>query len=388
MKIAKAINRLSTENAFKVFQRSLELEKLGKEIIHLSLGQPDFLTPKNIVEAAKKALDEGHHGYTPSNGIYELRKEVSNDIFKRFNSKINPENILIVPGGKPIIFFSILMFAEPGAEIIYPDPGFPIYKSVIDYAGAKSIPLELKEKNNFEIDVDSMISLINENTRLIIINNPNNPTGSFMKKNKIDRIVDALEKYPHVAILSDEIYSRLIFDKEKMPSFLNYKSLKDRLIVLDGFSKTFCMTGWRLGWGVWPDTLIENANKLCVNDHSCASAVSQIAGIEALRGSQIEVNKIAKAFEERRNVIYKRLNEIKNIRCFKPGGSFYAFANVSDTKMTGDEFSYRALEEYGIALVPGTSFGNSANDFVRFSYANSLDNINKAMDILAKMCSK
>jgi len=387
MKIAKAIHKLSTENAFKVFQRSIELEKSGKEIIHLSLGQPDFLTPRNIVEAAKKALDDGYHGYTPSNGIYELRKEVANDAFKRFNSKINPENILIVPGGKPIIFFSILMFAEPGAEIIYPDPGFPIYKSVIDYAGAKAIPLILKEKDDFEIDVDLMISLINENTRLIIINNPNNPTGSFMKKNKIDKIVEALEKFPQVAILSDEIYSRLIFDKEQMPSFLKYSSLKDRLIVLDGFSKTFCMTGWRLGWGVWPDSLIENANKLCVNDHSCANAMSQIAGIEALQGSQSEVDKIARAFEERRNVIYKRLNAIKNIRCFKPGGSFYAFANVSKTKMTGDEFANKALEEYGVAVVPGSSFGDSANDFVRFSFANSQNNINKAIDILTNMCS-
>ena len=387
MKIAKAIHKLSTENAFKVFQRSIELEKSGKEIIHLSLGQPDFLTPRNIVEAAKKALDDGYHGYTPSNGIYELRKEVANDAFKRFNSKINPENILIVPGGKPIIFFSILMFAEPGAEIIYPDPGFPIYKSVIDYAGAKAIPLILKEKDDFEIDVDLMISLINENTRLIIINNPNNPTGSFMKKNKIDKIVEALEKFPQVAILSDEIYSRLIFDKEQMPSFLKYSSLKDRLIVLDGFSKTFCMTGWRLGWGVWPDSLIENANKLCVNDHSCANAMSQIAGIEALQGSQSEVDKIARAFEERRNVIYKRLNAIKNIRCFKPGGSFYAFANVSKTKMTGDEFANKALEEYGVAVVPGSSFGDSANDFVRFSFANSQNNINKAIDILSSMCA-
>ena len=386
MKIAKAINKLSTENAFKVFQRSIELEKTGKEIIHLSLGQPDFLTPRNIVDAAKKALDDGHHGYTPSNGIYELRKEVANDALRRFDCKINPENILIVPGGKPIIFFSILMFAEPGAEIIYPDPGFPIYKSVIDYAGAKAIPLILKEKDNFEIDVDLMISLINEKTRLIIINNPNNPTGSFMKKNKIDKIAEALEKFPQVAILSDEIYSRLIFDKEEMPSFLKYSKLKDRLIVLDGFSKTFCMTGWRLGWGIWPDSLIENANKLCVNDHSCASSISQIAGIEAMRGSQNEVNKIAKAFEERRNVIYKRLNEIKNIKCFKPGGSFYAFANVSNTKMTGDEFANKALEEFGIAVVSGTSFGKSVNDFVRFSYANSLDNINKAMDILSSMC--
>ena len=387
MKIANAIHKLSTETAFKVFQRSIELERKGKNIIHLSLGQPDFPTPKNIVEAAKNALDKGFHGYTPSNGFRELREEVSKDAFRRYKTKVDPDNILIVPGGKPIIFFSILLFGEPGSEIIYPDPGFPIYKSVIDYTGAKSVPLILKEKDNFEIDIDNMISLINDRTRLIIINNPNNPTGAFMKKDKIDKIANALLKFPHVAILSDEIYSRLIFDQEQMPSFLNYPDLKDRLIVLDGWSKTFCMTGWRLGWGIWPSSLVNYANKLAVNDHSCANAVSQIAGIEALRGDQFEVKKIAKEFEERRNLIYKKLNSLNNIKCFKPGGAFYAFPNVSKTKMTGDEFAHRALEEYGVAVVSGTSFGDSANEFVRFSFANSQKNINKAINILSEMCS-
>ena len=387
MKIAKAISRLSSETAFKIFQRSIELEKSGKDIIHLSLGQPDFSTPKNIIDAAKKALDQGFHGYTPSNGFPRLREEVSKDALRRFNVIVDPGNVLIVPGGKPIIFFTILMFGEQGAEIIYPDPGFPIYKSVIDYVGAKAVPLTLSEKDNFEIDIDNMVSLINNNTRLIIINNPNNPTGAFMKKDKIDKIASALSKFPHVAILSDEIYSRLIFDGEQMPSFLKYPNLRDRLIVLDGWSKTFCMTGWRLGWGIWPSSVIEYANKLAVNDHSCANAVSQIAGIEALRGDQTEVNKIAKEFEERRNLIYEGLNSLENIICFKPGGAFYAFPNVSKTGMTGDEFANKALEEYGVAIVSGSSFGDSANDFVRFSFANSQNNINKAIDILTNMCS-
>ena len=387
MKIAESITRLATETAFKVFQRSIELEKKGKKIIHLSLGQPDFPTPKNIINAAKKALDDGYHGYTPSNGFLSLREEVAKDSLRRYNVTVSPENILIVPGGKPIIFFSILMFGEKDAEIIYPDPGFPIYKSVIDYVGAKAVPLILREKDSFEIDVDTMISLINEKTRLIIINNPNNPTGAFMKKNKIDQIAKALEKFPNVAILSDEIYSRLIFDGEQMPSFLKYPNLRDRLIVLDGWSKTFCMTGWRLGWGIWPSSMIEYANILAVNDHSCANAVSQMAGIEALRGDQTEVDRIAKEFEERRNLIHEGLNSLENIECFKPGGAFYAFPNVSKTGMTGDEFASKALEEYGVALVSGSSFGNSAKKNIRFSFANSRGNIAKALRILEKMCN-
>ena len=232
-----------------------------------------------------------------------------------------------------------------------------------------------------------MVSLINEKTRLIIINNPNNPTGAFMRKNKIDQIAKALEKFSNVAILSDEIYSRLIFDEEQMPSFLKYPNLRDRLIVLDGWSKTFCMTGWRLGWGIWPSSMIESANKLAVNDHSCANAVSQMAGIEALKGDQTEVNRIAEEFEERRNLIYEGLNSLKNISCFKPGGSFYAFPNVSATQMSGNEYAHKALEELGVALVPGSSFGNSVNNFVRFSFANSKENINKAIDILSNICS-
>ena len=387
MKIAKAIKKLSTETAFKVFQRSIELEKKGKNIIHLSLGQPDFKTPFNIVNAAKNALDEGFHGYTPSNGFLELRKEVSFDANKRFQANVDPENILIVPGGKPIIFFSILMFSEPGSEIIYPDPGFPIYKSVIEYAGAKAIPLKLKEEDDFQINVKKMVSLINNNTRLIIINNPNNPTGSFMPKEKIDQIVKSLMKFPRVAILSDEIYSRLIFDNNEMPSLLKYPAIRNRLIVLDGWSKTYCMTGWRLGWGIWPSKLINYANKLAVNDHSCANAVSQIAGIEALRGSQKSVKEILQEFQERRDLIYNGLNSLKNISCFRPGGAFYAFPNVSKTGLSGDKFAKKALEEYGVAVVSGSSFGNSAKKYVRFSFANSKENIVKALKILKKMCN-
>ena len=385
MKIAESIKKLSTESAFKVFQRSVELEKSGKKIIHLSLGQPDFATPSNIVEAAKKALDSGYHGYTPSNGLIQLRNAVSKDALRRYNVDVDPENILIVPGGKPIIFFSILIFGDKNSEIIYPDPGFPIYRSMIKYSGAKPVPLVLKEKNNFEINIEELSSKINKKTKLIIINNPHNPTGSFMNKSKIKNLVSTLEKFPHVAVLSDEIYSRIIFDENKMPSLLEYESLKNRLIILEGWSKTFCMTGWRLGWSVWPSELIDHANKLCVNDHSCPNSVSQYAGIEALNGSQEEVFKIVKEFEKRRNFVFNELNKLNNISCFKTGGAFYAFPNISKSNLNGEKFAEIALNKHGVAIVPGTSFGDSAKNYIRISFANSLENISKAINRIAKI---
>ena len=385
MLISKRLFSLETENAFSILAKAKKLQSEGKDIVNLGIGQPDFPTPQNIVEAGIKALKDGYHGYTPSNGIIELREAVSEEILKNYKIAINPENILITPGGKPTIFFSILIFGNENSEIIYPDPGFPIYRSMIKFSGAKPVPLKLIEKNNFEIDIEKLISLINKKTSLIIINNPNNPTGSFMKKTKIDILIRALEKYPNVSILSDEIYSKIIFDNNKMPSLLKYESIRDRLIVLDGWSKTFCMTGWRLGWSVWPKKLIEHANKLCVNDHSCPNSVSQYAGIEAIKGPQEEVNKIVTEFEKRRDFIFNRLNQIENIDCFKPGGAFYAFPNISKTGLDGEQFSDKALNNFGVALVPGTSFGESAKNFVRISYANSIENIEKAIYKISKI---
>ena len=385
MQVSKRIFNLETETAFKVLAQANKLQSEGKDIINLGIGQPDFPTPKNILEAAVKAIRDGMHGYTPSNGIIELREAVSKHILEKYNSNINPENILITPGGKPVIFFAALIFGEKEAEIIYPDPGFPIYRSMIKYSGAKPIPLILKEKNNFEIDIDELSKLITNKTRLIIINNPNNPTGSFMNESKINNLVKMLEQYPKVAIMSDEIYSKIIFDNNSMPSLLKYKSIRDRLIILDGWSKTFCMTGWRLGWSVWPTKFINFANKLCVNDHSCPSSISQYAGLEALQGPQNEVNKIVKEFEKRRNFIFKKLNNLKNMNCFRPGGSFYAFPNVSKSNLSGEKFSEVALNDYGVALVPGTSFGDSAKMYIRISYANSLENIEKAINRLSKI---
>jgi len=385
MQVSKRIFNLETETAFTVLAKANKLQSEGKDIINLGIGQPDFPTPKNILEAAVKAIRDGMHGYTLSNGIIELREAVSKHILEKYNSNINPENILITPGGKPVIFFAALIFGEKDTEIIYPDPGFPIYRSMIKYSGAKPVPLILKEKNNFEIDIDELSKLITNKTRLIIINNPNNPTGSFMNESKISNLVKMLEKYPKVAIMSDEIYSKIIFDNNSMPSLLKYESIRDRLIILEGWSKTFCMTGWRLGWSVWPNKFIDFANKLCVNDHSCPSSISQYAGLEALQGPQDEVNKIVKEFEKRRNFIFENLNKLKNMNCFRPGGAFYAFPNVSKSNLSGEKFSEVALNDYGVALVPGTSFGDSAKMYIRLSYANSLENIEKAINRLSKI---
>ena len=385
MEISQRIFNLETETAFSILAEATKLQSEGKDIINLGIGQPDFKTPQNIVEAGIKALRDGHHGYTPSNGILELREAVTERISNTHNIDIDPNCVLITPGGKPTIFFSILMFGENGSEIIYPDPGFPIYRSMIKFTGAKPISMDLNEKNNFEIDLDNLSSLINEKTRLIIINNPNNPTGAFMKKSKIDNLINLLEKFPKIVILSDEIYSKIIFDNHKMPTFLNYESIKNRLIVLDGWSKTFCMTGWRLGWSIWPKKLIEHANKLCVNDHSCPSAVSQYAGLEALKGSDKEITIMVNEFEKRRDLIYSELNNLKNISCFRPGGAFYSFPNISKTGLNGQEFSKKALYEMNVAVVPGNSFGKNGNEFVRISYANSTKNIKKAIQRLANI---
>ena len=379
MKVSKKIINLETESAFAVLAKANKLISEGKDVINLGIGQPDFPTPINIQEAAIKAIKDGHHGYTPSNGIPQLREAVSEHIYLEYNVKKNPDEILITPGGKPTIFYSSLILGGEKNEIIYPDPGFPIYRSMINFSGSKGVPLNLIEEDNFEINIEKLERLITNNTSLIIINNPNNPTGSFMNKRKIDKLVAMLEKYPDTYILSDEIYSKIIFNDEQMPSLLNYESLKERLIVLEGWSKTFCMTGWRLGWSVWPKKLYEHANKLCVNDHSCPNIISQYAGIEALRGPKETINKIKKEFHDRKNFVHLKLNALENINCFEPGGAFYAFPNISKTGLNGRKFSDIALEEKGVALVPGTSFGDSAEKFVRISYANSMENLEKAI---------
>jgi len=385
MQIVKSVNRLGIETAFKVLAEAKKLEKKGKKIIHLSLGQPDFKTPNHIVDATIKALKDGHHGYVLPNGIMECREAVSRKIKSLYNANIDPERVVIMPGGKPTMYYAISLFGEPGAEIIYPDPGFPIYKSMINYTGAKAVPLNLTESKDFSINPEKILSLINENTRLLILNNPNNPTGSFTEKNKIDQLAEGLKKFPNLTILSDEIYSRLIFDGKEMPTFFNYPDLYNRLIVLEGWSKTYCMTGWRLGWSVWPEQLIEHVVKFCVNNHSCVNAAIQYGGIAALDGPEDELNDVMEKFSLRRKLIVDGLNSLKGVQCSLPGGAFYAFPNIKETGMNGEEFANKCLHEVGVAIVPGISFGNFATDYVRFSFAASRENISKAIEKIDKI---
>ena len=385
MKISENISKLGTETAFKVLAEAKKLEKEGKEIIHLSLGQPDFRTPEHIIDATIKALNEGHHGYVLPNGTIECREAVSRKINNLYNADINPERIIIMPGGKPTMYYAITLFGEPGAEIIYPDPGFPIYESMINYTGAKAVPINMLENKDFSINPEKILSLINNNTRLIILNNPNNPTGSFTEKNKIDQLAEGLKKFPHVAILSDEIYSRQIFDGKKMPTFFNYPDLYNRLIVLEGWSKAYSMTGWRLGWGVWPENLVDHVIKFCVNNHSCVNAAIQFGGIAALDGPEDSILFMMEKFIKRRKLIVDGLNSIEGIECSLPGGGFYAFPKVIGTGMNGEVFAKKCLHEAGVAIVPGIAFGKKAVDHVRFSFAASQDNISKALEKIKKM---
>ena len=385
MKIAANFLRMGTESAFVVLAKAKKLEAEGKEIINLGIGQPDFRTPQHIVEAGKQALESGHHGYTAANGMIELRTSVCKHVHKMYGATIDPSRVLITPGGKPTMYFAIMLFGEPGSEIIYPEPGFPIYESMINYSGAKAVPMYLSDKNNFSFNCKEVLSLINDKTRLLILNNPQNPTGGLIPKEQIDELADGLKKFPHVAVLSDEIYSRQIYDNKKMPSFFNYPELYDRLIVLDGWSKTYAMTGWRLGWSVWPEQFIELVTRMAINSYSCVSAANQVAAIAALEGPHDFLEDMMKQFTRRRKLIVDGLNSIPGITCNNPGGAFYVFPNVSGTGMTGEKFAEKCLYEAGVAIVPGTSFGKSAKDFVRFSFANSYENIEKALEKIKKI---
>jgi len=385
MKLAKNLERLGTETAFSVLAEAKKLEAQGKEMIHLGLGQPDFKTPKHIADAAKKAIDDGHHGYVLANGTLECRQAVTRKIKTLYNKEVSPERVMIMPGGKPTMYFAISMIGEPGSEIIHPTPGFPIYESMINYTGAKAIPYDLTEDKDLQFDPEKILSLITDKTRLLILINPNNPTGSFVEKSKIDFLAEGLKKHPHVVILSDEIYSRQIYDGKEMPTFFNYPDLQDRLIVLDGWSKAYSMTGWRMGWSVWPEKLIPHITKLAINSFSCVNAPSQFAGIAALDGPDDPIHEMMKKFDERRKLIHKGLNDLQGVTCSMPGGAFYAFPNVSGTGMNGSEFSKKCMHEAGVAIVPGTAFGKTSIDYVRFSFAASRDNIQKALEKISKM---
>ncbi|MGY9034736.1 MAG: pyridoxal phosphate-dependent aminotransferase [Rhodobacterales bacterium] len=379
LKTNPSLLRLGTESAFEVLARAQVLASEGKSIINLGIGQPDFSTPDHIVEAGIKALKDGHHGYTPANGLPILREAVCDDLARRHSVRVNSKNIVIVPGGKPTMFFTILMFGQPGAEILYPNPGFPIYESLIRYSGATPIPIALEEENGFAFQAETVLSQITPKTRLIIINSPANPTGGVTPKSEIDKLVSGLSEHPNIAILSDEIYSEMLYDERKHTSLLQYPEIRDRLIMLDGWSKTYAMTGWRLGYAVWPDQLVDHATRLCINDHSCVNASAQYAGLAALTGPKDDVNKMFLAFDDRRKIIVSKLNKIPGFRCTNSAGAFYAFPNIEETGLTSRDAQDRFLNEAGVATIAGTSFGSSGEGFIRFSYANSIENIEEAL---------
>ena len=377
-RMAAGMSRLGTESAFEVLARAKALEEEGRDIINLGIGQPDFTTPENIVEAAVKALRDGHHGYTPAGGIGPLREAVAADIEKRRGVVVDPGHVVVVPGGKVTMFFAIIMFGEPGVEILYPNPGFPIYESVINFTGAKAVPMPLHEETGFSFNAGEVLERVTPATRLIVLNSPANPTGGVVPRAEIERLVEGLEAHPGVTILSDEIYSRMLYDGRTHVSLLEYETIRDRLILLDGWSKTYAMTGWRLGYGVWPASLVAPATRLAINCHSCVNAASQYAGIEALTGPQDAVERMVAAFDERRGVIVEALNAIPGFRCTEPGGAFYAFPDITGTGMGAAELQDRLLAEAGVATVAGTSFGAYGEGYLRFSYANSTDNIREA----------
>ena len=385
MLLADNLNRLGTETAFDILARAAELQRQGKDIISLGIGQPDFKTPAHIVEAAIKALRDGEHGYTPAQGIVPLREAVSRDLKRRHGVEVSPANVVIMPGGKPTMFFAIMMFGQPGAEIMYPDPGFPIYRSMIEYTGAKPVPIVLREANEFAFSADEVLTGITKKTSLIILNTPGNPTGGAVPEVEIRKLIKGLEKHPHVTIMADEIYSQMLYGGREHVSFLRFPEIRDRLIILDGWSKTYAMTGWRLGFSVWPAPLVEKVVRLAVNCHSCVNAPTQFAGIAALDGPQDAVHAMVKAFDERRKVIVPMLNQLPGFTCVDPGGAFYAFPNISGTGMTARELQNKMLEKAGVATVAGTSFGIHGEGYVRFSYANSTENIKRAIERIGRL---
>lgn len=379
LRLAAGLARLGTESAFELLARAEALKAQGQDIINLGIGQPDFRTPDHIVAAAQKALSDGHHGYTPGNGILPLREAVAKDILNYRGVEVDPAHIVIVPGGKVTMWYAILLFGEPGAEIMYPNPGFPIYESAINYSGAEAVPIRLREENNFSFNADEVLENITSRTRLLILNSPANPTGGVVSRSEFDRLVEGLESYPDVVILSDEIYSRLLYDGAEFVSMLEYESLRDRLIILDGWSKTYAMTGWRVGYGVWPGNLVDIVTRLNINSVSCTNAATQFAAIEALEGPQDSVEVMRQAFDERRNLIVDETNTIPGFNSIVPKGAFYSMPNITGTGLSSKEMEGVLLDKLGIAAVAGTSFGSYGEGYIRFSYANSSENILRAM---------
>jgi aspartate aminotransferase len=380
VELAQSMSRLGTESAFEVLARAKKLEAAGRSILNLGIGAPDFPTPDHVVEAGCKALRDGYHFYTEARGLKVLREAVAEDVELRRGVRIDPEQVLIVPGGKPTLFFAILMFGEPGVEILYPNPGFPIYESMIRFTGATPVPIELREERGFEFDPERVLEQVNERTRLVILNTPANPTGGTVGREALARFAEGLERHPNVVVLADEIYSRLVYEPARHETFLAFEALRDRVILLDGWSKTFSMTGWRLGYGVWPKALVAHAERLQINSNSCASAGVQMAGLAALKGPQDAVDHMRAAFDQRRKVIVDGLNAIPGLSCVMPRGAFYAFPNITGTGYTSRQIQDLLLNDAGVATVAGTAFGALGEGYLRFSYASSLENIQEALE--------
>ncbi len=372
-------DRIGEENAFAVLARAGELAAGGKDVINLGIGQPDFPTPANIVEAAVKALRDGQHGYTPATGIPELRETVAADIHRRFAIEVNPDNVIVVPGGKVTMFAAILMFGEPGTDILYPDPGFPIYRSMIEFTGARPVPIPIREENGFAFLAEEALSLVTSNTRLVILNSPANPCGGVTPRAEVDALVSGLAERPDVALLSDEIYDQMLYDGEEHVPLLGYPEIRDRVILLNGWSKTYAMTGWRMGYSVWPDGLHEKVRKLAVNAWSCVNAPAQHAAIEALSGPQDAVGAMMAEFDARRKLVVDLLNDIPGVSCITPKGAFYAFPNIAGTGRLAKELASELLEGPGVATIGGPDFGILGEGYLRLSYANSQDNIREAL---------
>jgi aspartate aminotransferase len=374
-----AFDRIGEENAFAVLARAQALAAKGKSVINLGIGQPDFATPDHIVEAAVKALRDGHHGYTDARGIPAVREGVARYTLGRTGVEVSPDSVLIVPGGKVTMFAAILMFGEPGAEILYPDPGFPIYRSMIEFTGAKPVPIPITQDNGFAFKAQDVLERLTPATRLIILNSPANPTGGVTPRGEIDALVKGLEAHPDIAILSDEIYERMTYGQAEHVSLLAYPSIRDRLIVLNGWSKTWAMTGWRMGWSIWPDSLYDKARKLAVNCWSCVNAPSQWAGLAALDGPQDDVDTMMEAFASRRRLVVDGLNALPGVSCIEPLGAFYAFPDISATGWKAKELANTLLDETGVALIGGPDFGTLGEGFIRVSYAASSDAIEEAL---------
>jgi aspartate aminotransferase len=378
LRLARRMSRLGTETAFEVLVKARALEAKGRDIVHLEIGEPDFDTPRNVVDAGVKALQGGWTHYGPSAGLPKLREAVAHDAGHRRGVKVDPSEVVVVPGGKPIIFFAMLALIEEGDEVIYPNPGFPIYESMIDFAGGKAVPVALREEMDFRLDVSELASLITDRARVIILNSPQNPTGGMMTEQDIREVARAIGDRD-IMVLSDEIYSRLIFEGKHF-SIMSVDGMKERTILLDGFSKTYAMTGWRMGYGVMRPDLATHVSRLMTNSNSCTASFTQVAGIEALNGDQSSVDSMNAEFRRRRDFFFTRINQIKGFSCLKPKGAFYMFPNIKETGWPSKKLADALLDDAGVACLSGTAFGAYGEGYLRFSVANSIENIEKALD--------